>query len=303
MPKLSESIESYLFSLDNDHFSTLTFRNYKHYLERFLEFVISRGNKKPGIKHINLSLVKEYSNFLPKIGLSLKTQGFHLIALRSFLRWVREKGYNSLEPGSINIPKAQSAKLKFLTGDQIDRLLNAPSLSTIQGKRDKAILEVLFSTGLRISELVKLNRDKLDLEEREFGIMGNGGRTRIVFLSNRATDWIKKYLSSRKDHFKPLFLRHKGKIEPSVPDEKTRLTPRSIQRMVKKYVRKINLPVDASPHTIRHSYAADLLMAGADIRSVQKMLGHKNISTTQIYTHVTNKQLRDIHEAFHGRGK
>ncbi len=192
--------------------------------------------------------------------------------------------------------------MKFLSGEQVDRLLNAPSLSTIQGKRDKAILEVLFSTGLRVSELVKLDRDKVDLDRREFGIVGKGGKARVVFLSSRSTDWLIKYLNERKDHFKPIFIRHKGNVEATTPDEKMRLTPRSVQRLIKKYSHKIKLPIEVTPHVMRHSFATDLLNAGADIRSVQEMLGHKNISTTQIYTHVTNKQLRDIHSAFHGKG-
>ena len=167
---------------------------------------------------------------------------------------------------------------------------------------DKAILEVLYSTGLRVSELTKLDRDKIDLERREFGIVGKGGRARVVFLSTRAADWVRKYLNSRPDKYKPLFIRHKGKVDPSTPSEKMRLTPRSVQRMLKKYVKKIKLPVDATPHVLRHSFATDLLMAGADIRSVQEMLGHKNIQTTQVYTHVTHKHLKDIHDEFHGKG-
>jgi site-specific recombinase XerD len=175
-------------------------------------------------------------------------------------------------------------------------------LATIQGKRDKAILEVLFSTGLRISELTHLDRDKLDLDRREFGVVGKGGKARVVFLSSRAADWVKQYLLARKDSSKALFVRHRNADEVS-DGEKLRLTPRSIQRMMKKYVRKIKLPIEVTPHVLRHSFATDLLMAGADLRSVQEMLGHKNVATTQIYTHVTNKQLRDIHESFHGKGR
>ena len=154
-----------------------------------------------------------------------------------------------------------------------------------------------------VSELTNLNRDKIDFERREFGITGKGGRARVVFLSSRSCEYLKKYLNERKDHFKPLFIRHKGKVDITMEDNKVRLTPRSVERLVKKYVHKMKLPVEATPHTMRHSYATDLLVAGADIRSVQEMLGHKNIATTQIYTHVTNKQLHDIHETFHGRGK
>ncbi len=282
--------------------SPLTIRNYRHYLGRLVEWLISH-HKEMGVKDINQDIVHDFRLFLTKLGLARKTQGYHAIALRSFLKWLIKNDFQVMAPDKIDLPKIEDRQVKFLNGEQIDRLLNAPSLSTIQGIRDKAILEVLFSTGLRVSELVSLNIDKIDLNRREFGIIGKGGRARVVFLSSRSAEYLKKYLDVRKDHYQPVFIRHKGKIDPTTPGEKMRLSPRSIERVLKKYVRKIKLPVEATPHTIRHSYATDLLVAGADIRSVQEMLGHKNISTTQIYTHVTNKQLKDIHETFHGRGK
>jgi len=287
--------------------SPLTVRNYRHYLNRFMNWLSSEGIRQD-LKDINQDVIRQYRVYLAQLpdrkggNLSRRTQGYHAIALRSFLKWLIKNDFSVMAPDKIELPKVTERQVKFLSGEQVDRLLNAPSLSTIQGKRDKAMLEVLFSTGLRVSELVKLDRDKIDLDRREFGIIGKGGRARVVFLSTRAADWLQKYLDERNDHYKPVFIRHKGKLDPTTPDEKTRLTPRSVQRMIKKYVRKIKLPVDATPHVLRHSFATDLLMAGADIRSVQEMLGHKNISTTQIYTHVTNKQLRDIHAAFHGKG-
>ena len=287
--------------------SPLTIRNYKHYLNRFNNWLAKEGIRQ-NLKDINQDIIRGYRVYLSNLPdrkggtLSRRTQGYHVIALRSFLKWLIKNDYAVMAPDKIELPKTQERQVKFLSGDMVDRLLNAPSLSTIQGKRDKAILEVFFSTGLRVSELVKLDKDKIDLERREFGIIGKGGRARVVFLSTRSAEWLKKYLNSREDNYKPVFIRHKGKMDPSTPDEKMRISPRSVQRMIKKYVRKIKLPVDATPHVLRHSFATDLLMAGADIRSVQEMLGHKNISTTQIYTHVTNKQLRDIHSAFHGKG-
>ena len=282
--------------------SPLTIRNYKHYLSRFNEWLIT-NHKHTDLKSINQDVVHDFRLFLAKLGLGRKTQGYHAIALRSFLKWLIRNDYEVMAPDKIDLPKVPERQVKFLNGEQVDRLLNAPTLSSIQGIRDKSILEVLFSTGLRVSELTNLNIEKIDFERREFGITGKGGRARVVFLSSRASEYLKKYLNERKDHFKPLFIRHKGSMDPTTPDEKMRLTPRSVERLLKKYVRKVKLPIEATPHTIRHSYATDLLVAGADIRSVQEMLGHKNISTTQIYTHVTNKQLHEIHEQFHGRGK
>ena len=288
--------------------SPLTIRNYKHYLTRFLLWLKKEGVR-PNLGDINPELVRQYRVFLTRIPggkggtLSRKTQSYHVIALRSFLRWLTKNDFKVMSPDKIELPKIPERQVKFMTGEMVDRLLNAPTLSTIQGKRDKAILEVLFSTGLRVSELTSLDRDKIDLERREFGVIGKGGRARIVFLSKRAAEWIDNYLKSRGDKIKPLFIRHKKAISPTSEGEKLRLSARSVQRMVKKYVRKIKLPVEATPHILRHSFATDLLMAGADIRSVQEMLGHKNIQTTQIYTHVTHKHLKDIHEAFHGRGR
>jgi site-specific recombinase XerD len=306
--EIARKVEDFLEYLSVERGSSpLTIRNYRHYLSRFILWMTSQGIRED-LKDINQEVVRNFRVYLTtlpgekKESLSRRTQGYHVIALRSFLKWLIKNDYNVMAPDKIDLPKLEERQVHFLNGEQVDRLLNAPSLSTIQGKRDKAILEVLFSTGLRVSELTKLNRDKIDLDRREFGVIGKGGKARVVFLSSRAVDWVVKYLNERKDHYKPLFIHHKGKIEVDSNGEKMRLTPRSIQRMIKKYSHKIKLPVEVTPHVMRHSFATDLLIAGADIRSVQEMLGHKNISTTQIYTHVTNKQLKDIHETFHGRG-
>ncbi len=312
--EISIKIDDFLEYLQVERGSSpLTIRNYRHYLSRFVNWMDSEGIREE-LKDINQDVVKNFRVFLANLPgeksstgesktlMSRRTQAYHVIALRSFLKWLIRNDYDVMAPDKIELPKVEERQVHFLNGEQVDRLLSAPSLSTIQGKRDKAILEVLFSTGLRVSELTKLDRDKIDLERREFGIIGKGGKARVVFLSTRAVDWIVKYLNERKDHYKPLFIHHKGKIEVTADGNKMRLTPRSVQRLIKKYSHKMKLPVDVTPHVMRHSFATDLLNAGADMRSVQEMLGHKNISTTQIYTHVTNKQLKEVHDAFHGNG-
>jgi site-specific recombinase XerD len=285
--------------------SVLTLRNYSHYLGRFSEF-----SKNKNLSDISAEHIRAYRLYLANLkarsgsNLSRRTQSYHVIALRSLLKWLTKNDFDVISPEKLELPKISERKISFLSGEQVDRLLSAPSMSTINGKRDKALLEVLFSTGLRVSELVSLNQDDINLKLREFGVVGKGGKARVVFLSSRAADWLENYLDARRDHFKPLFIRHKGnKGDVSQSDEQMRLTVRSVQRLVQNYARKIKLPMVVTPHVLRHSFATDLLVAGADLRSVQEMLGHKNIATTQIYTHVTNKHLRDIHEAFHGHGK
>lgn len=276
--------------------SKLTIRNYKHYMERFLAFL---GSQSPTPAMITPEKIREYRLFLSRYvdpaGISLKriTQNYHLIALRSFLKFLIKRGIKVVPPETIELGKAESRSIKFLEREQIERLLNQPETA-----RDKAILEVLFSTGLRVSELVKLNRDQINLERREFGVIGKGRRPRVVFLSDTAVSWLKKYLEKRDDLWKPLFIRYSGK-KPSESDESRRLTARSVQRLVEKYVKKARLPIKITPHGLRHSFATDLLSSGADLRAIQELLGHKNVSTTQIYTHITNPQLREIHQKFH----
>lgn len=288
--------------------SKLTIRDYRHYLEIFEKWhLASLGTKSIG--NLDLATVRKYrvylANRVDAKGLTLKrvTQNYYVIALRSFLRFLIKNDYKTLEPSKIDLPKTESRSLKFLEKEQVDRLVTACDTSKEEGVRDRAILELLFSTGLRVSELVKLNRDQINLDRREFGVIGKGGRARIVFVSDRAAEWIKNYMKKREDVFKPLFIRYSGKVIEDSSGEKMRLTARSIERIVKKYVRAVRLPVDATVHTLRHSFATDLLTNGADIRSVQEMLGHKNIATTQIYTHITNKQLREVHQAFHSGNK
>ncbi len=306
---LSSAVTDFLEYLEIErNCSKLTIRNYRHYLERFLKFLSKQFPTLTKPPQITSEVVREYRLFLSRYvdenGLTLKriTQNYHLIALRAFLRFLIRRDIPTLNPEKVELGKAESRSLKFLGRNEIDRLMNMPEISTPQGMRDKAILEVLFSTGLRVSELVKLNRDSINLDRGEFGVIGKGGKTRVVFLSESAIVWLERYLEMRDDDYKPLFIRYAGK---KAPPDKTgsglRLTVRSVQRIVEKYVKKAKLPIKITPHGLRHSFATDLLSNGADLRAIQEMLGHKNLSTTQIYTHVTNPQLREIHKKFHRR--
>lgn len=304
---LSEAIERFLEYLEIEkNASRLTIRNYRHYLNRLLTFIAGQPSPIDNPSSISPELIRSYRLFLSRFsddkGLTLKriTQNYHLIALRAFLRYMARIDVKALSPEKIELPKAESRSLKFLDREQVERLLNMPSLGTPQGMRDKAIMEVLFSTGLRVSELVKLNRDSVNLERREFGVIGKGGRARVVFLSERAVEWLGRYIKERTDESSPLFIRYAGKT-PADSNNALRLTARSVQRIVEKYVKKARLPVKITPHGLRHTFATDLLSNGADLRAIQEMLGHKNISTTQVYTHITNPQLREIHKKFHSQ--
>jgi site-specific recombinase XerD len=289
--------------------SPLTIREYRHYLQRFQKWLTENS---PTIKpeEINLELIRMYrlylAHFRARNDLPLKrvTQSYHIVALRAFLRYLLvQRDIPTLSPEKIELPKQSSRSVAFLNPEQMERLLNSPQISNIIGLRDRAILETLFSTGLRVSELVSLNRDKIDLERKEFGVKGKGNKVRVVFLSDTAAQWIERYLQSRQDRFKPLFIRHSGKVDIQKSGENMRLTVRSVQRTVAKYTKRSGLPIDATPHTLRHSFATDLLMSGADIRSVQEMLGHESIRTTQVYTHVTNRHLKEVHKAFHSKNR
>jgi site-specific recombinase XerD len=288
--------------------SKLTIRDYRHYLAVFDNW-FTKNMPSVSLKNLDLATVRKYRVFLAnredEKGLTLKrvTQNYYIIALRSFLRFLIKNDHVTLEPSKIDLPKTESRSLKVLSKEQVDRLIIACDTSKEEGIRDRAILELLFSTGLRVSELVSLNREQINFERREFGVIGKGGHGRLVFISDHAADWVGRYLKERKDRYRPLFIRYSGKIVEENNGEKMRLTVRSIERIVKKYVRSARIPIDATVHTLRHSFATDLLINGADLRSIQEMLGHRNIATTQIYTHVSNKQLRDVHRAFHSGNK
>jgi len=289
--------------------SPLTIREYKHYLKRFYNWVTENSpTMKP--EDINLDVVRRYRLYLAHLrarnGLRLEriTQSYHIVALRAFLRYLMvQRDILTLSPDKIELPKQSARSITFLNLEQLDRLLKSPKIATDAGLRDRTILETLLSTGLRVSELVGLNRDQMDLERKEFGVKGKGNKVRVVFLSDTAAEWIERYLRSRQDNFKPLFICHNGKVDIRNNGEGMRLTARSIQRIVAKYAKRAGLPIEATPHTLRHSFATDLLISGADIRSVQEMLGHESIRTTQVYTHVTNRHLKEVHKAFHRKSK
>lgn len=288
--------------------SQLTVRNYDFYLSRFLEL---SGVKVP--KDIDEDRVRAFrlklNRLLGKDNDTLKasTQNYHLIALRSFLKYLSRRDIASLAPEKIELMKQSQRSVNFLDAEDLEQLLQAPyksPSSEIVKRRDQAILETLFSTGLRISELAKLQRDSLNLEKDEFSVKGKGGKVRLVFISEQAKQAIRTYLSMRRDGNDALFVRHDraaGKSDEVQGEEVSPLTPRSIQRMVQRYAKIAGITKKITPHTLRHSFATDLLMNGADIRSVQELLGHSSITTTQIYTHVTNAQLREVYRAYHGR--
>ncbi len=289
--------------------SRLTVRNYRHYLNHFVDWLERKGIDNIG--RLDLDGMRSYRLALSRIKtengdpLSKKTQGYYLIAIRSLLKWLALNDVKTLAPEKIELPKADPLPMRYTDSEHILKLLETPDLTTKAGLRDRTILELLYSTGLRVSELVALNREQLDLESGELGVIGKGRRPRVVFISERAKFWIKQWLGSREDEWSPLFVHFGGKKEknPLGDGEQMRLTARSVQRIVDKYSRRAKLPVKLSPHGVRHSFATDLISNGANLRDVQEMLGHKSVVTTQIYTHVTKPQLKKAHEQFHSLKK
>lgn len=285
--------------------SNRTIVNYHFYLRRFSEFA-----KNPAPKDVTRDKIHEYRLWLNRMEsgrqreqLSKSTQNYHLIALRSFLKYLARQAVESLPSEQIELAKTPMRQVEFLEVDELDRLLKAPDRTAagLIALRDKAILELLFSTGLRVSELSNLQIENVNLKREEFTIRGKGGKTRLVFLSSTAKDAIKSYFDKRRDASPFIFVSHdraKHRREETGP-----LTPRSIQRMVERYATAVGITKHITPHTLRHTFATDLLLSGADIRSVQSMLGHSSITTTQIYTHITNNQMKDVYKKFHGRNR
>lgn len=300
---LEESVKSFLeFCEIGKNQSLKTIENYTHYLRRFLEWFDS---KDPA--DITLDKIHEYRLYLNRYkdkrgrALSKKTQNYHIIALRSLLKFLTKRDVKTLSPDKIELGKDEQRVVDFLNFDEMQMMFKAIDLSSNTGFRDRAILELLFSTGLRIGELVNLDRDHIDLERGEFTVRGKGGKLRLVFMSPDATSSIKNYMMTRDDNWKPLFInmRRSKDGKDFYTGEHKRLTAYSIQEMVRKTALKAGIIKKVTPHTIRHSFATNLLMNGADIRSVQELLGHASITTTQIYTHITNQKLRETHKLFH----
>lgn len=326
--------------------SPATARKYHYRLRRFLDWLrIQKKRDELTLGDLNLDTLRKFRVFLSRQELQESTQYNYLVTIRSFLKFLVKHDYPSVEPEKVELGRHRPARsLKFLKSEELESLLKQPDVKSISGIRDRAILEILFSTGLRVSELASLDKDMIDFKRNEFTVIGKGQRRRVVFLSDTASEWLQKYVERRNDDFVPLFIKYSGptkdiladsdladaekssegsrsdedsaddtqqsspkkksKLQMELEDpegERFRLSVRSIQRLVKKYAKQAGLAVEVTPHVLRHSFATDLLTAGADLRTVQESLGHKNVSTTQIYTHVTNLQLKKAHQKYHGQ--
>lgn len=280
--------------------SQKTIKNYDHYLNRIVDFAGDIN-----ISDINPELIRKWRLWLNRLGtntsdeLQKNTQNYHLIALRSFLKFCTKRDIPCMPADKIELARVARKQVTFLNQEELERLFSAPKIDNIVGLRDRAILELLFSSGLRVSELVGLNRGDINLKRKEFMVRGKGQKDRPIFISDSAVWWVEQYMEKRDDNSTPLFMRYSGNKQVNLSGNFYRLTARSVQRLVARYALMAGITKHVSPHTLRHSFATDLLMNGADLRSVQAMLGHSNIATTQIYTHVTDPHLKAIHEKFH----
>lgn len=305
---VSDLVEDFLEALEIESGrSKKTIENYRLYLYRFVEIATEILDRDLKPADITPELLRKYRLKLNRYespngdeNLAIITQSYHLIALRGFLKYLAKRDIKSLDPSLVELPHIIRKQVTFLTVDEVERLLNQIDLSTESGLRDRAIIELLYSGGLRVSELINLNRDSINLERREFVVRGKGSKDRPIFISEAAADRVAEYLGARSDSLPALFLnnsKNTGTVDTS--GNHRRLTARSVERIIEKYARMAGITKHVSPHTLRHSFATDLLMNGADLRSVQSLLGHADVSTTQIYTHVTDQHLKEIHDKFH----
>lgn len=283
--------------------SSKTIENYHHYLKRFSHFI---GDISPG--DLTLEHIHRFRLFLNRFrdnhnqALAIKTQNYHIIALRAFLKYLIKNDIPTLSPEKIDLSRIPERTVEYLNRDELEKLFEIVENHKKRGLRDRAILETLYSTGLRINELINLNRSQINLERGEFMVRGKGRKPRLVFLSPRATFHLQRYLATREDKLEPLFVnygRTRSKIISEKKGEDRRLTACTIQIMVRQAASQAGIIKKVTPHVIRHSYATELLLNGADIRSVQELLGHASITTTQVYTHITDKKLREIHQKYH----
>ncbi len=310
---ISDLIEDFLEHLEIESGrSKKTINNYRLYLERFLEIsqeILNKDDIKP--IDIDKELLRKYRLRLNRYGsengtedLKVITQTYHLIALRGFLKYLTRRDIKSLDPSLIDLPHVIRKQVTFLHYDEVEDMLEQIDISTESGLRDRAIIELLYSGGLRVSELVNLDRGSINLERREFMVRGKGSKDRPIFISQSAADRVQDYLDARTDSLPALFLNNSRNTQTvDTSGNYRRITARSVERIVEKYARLAGITKHVSPHTLRHSFATDLLMNGADLRAVQSMLGHADISTTQIYTHVTDAHLKEIHDKFHSETK
>ena len=304
MANVSDHIEEFLEYLEIEKGrSVKTIENYRLYLYRFYEITSEFVSDNYEPSEITPELLRKYRLRLNRNAdsdLKIITQSYHLVALRGFLKYLARRGIKSLDPSLVELPHISRKQVTFLHYDEVEDLIDQIPTDTETGLRDRAIIELLFSGGLRVSELIGLNRDSINLDRREFVVRGKGNKDRPIFISQNAANCVRDYLCVRHDSLPALFLNNsKNQQAVDTSGNFRRLTPRSIERIVEKYAKAAGITKHVSPHTLRHSFATDLLMNGADLRSVQALLGHSDISTTQIYTHVTDPHLRDVHERFH----
>ena len=311
---ISDLINDFLESLEIEKGrSTKTTENYGLYLARFLDLITQDFPEGATIKPSDLTpeILRKFRLRLNRFDdnqnherLSALTQSYHLIALRGFLKYLAKRGIHSLDPSLVDLPRAAKKQVTFLHFNEVERLLAEIPIDTETGLRDRAIIELLFSGGLRVSELCNLNRDSINLARREFMVRGKGKKDRPIFIDQTTADHLEEYLSARSDTLPALFLNNSSNQNiPDTSGDFRRLSPRSIERIIQKYARLAGITKHVTPHTLRHSFATDLLMNGADLRSVQSLLGHANIATTQIYTHITDPHLKEVHEKFHSETK